>query len=98
MGQLSDENWVSCNNNKNLPKMEVTSKGNLATTYTSRKVLVQTKNDDMFVAECIQRIYANKQLPDDIKWYSYGTGGRRMRVMSKVVSWMELPEKYKGEQ
>lgn len=97
MGQLSNENWVSCNNNKNLPKMEVTSKGNLATIYTSRKVLVQTKKDDMFVAECMQRIHTKKQFPDEVYWYSYGTGGRRMRVMSQVVAWMELPEKYKGE-
>lgn len=97
MGKLSDENWVSCNDNKNLPEMEVANVDNWSTMYTSHKVLVQTKNDDMFVAQCIRNTYDKKQFPDDIKWYSYGTGGRRMRVMSKVVAWMGLPEKYKGE-
>ena len=32
-----------------------------------------------------------------IYWYSYGTKGRKMRVMNNVVSWMPLPEKYEGD-
>lgn len=37
------------------------------------------------------------QWEDKIEWFAYGTGGRRMKVMSKVIAWMELPEKYEGE-
>ena len=26
-----------------------------------------------------------------------GTGGRKMKVMSTVIAWMELPDRYEGE-
>lgn len=42
-------------------------------------------------------MYVDKRWRDGIGWYTYGTGGRKMKVMSKVVAWMELPEKYEGE-
>lgn len=51
----------------------------------------------MFIAECRKTVYTNKKRNDEIEWFSYGTGGRRMKVMSKVIAWMELPEKYDGE-
>lgn len=58
-----------------------------------KKVLVQTKDGKMFVAE---REYSTWYKKDE--WYSYGTGGRRMKVMSKVVAWMPLPNPYKEEE
>lgn len=33
----------------------------------------------------------------EIKWFSHGTGGRKMKVISKVIAWMELPDRYEGE-
>ena len=56
------------------------------------KVLVQTKKEEMFVAE---REYSSWYEKDE--WYSYGTGGRRMKVMRRVVAWMPLPEPYVEE-
>lgn len=53
------------------------------------KVLVQTKKEEMFVAEREYYWYCK-----DFVWYSYGTGGRKMKVMSAVVAWMPLPEPY----
>lgn len=55
-----------------------------------KMVLVQTKDGKMFVAE--------RSWYEEGKWYSYGTGGRRMRVLSKVVAWMPLPSSYKEEE
>ena len=34
---------------------------------------------------------------EKINWYTHGTGGRKMKVMSKIVAWMPLPELYTGE-
>ena len=50
-------------------------------------VLVQTKKGDNFVAKCRKELW-NKETT--YEWYSYGTGGRRMKVMSKVVAWAEF--------
>ncbi|MEI3172576.1 MAG: hypothetical protein V8S76_00485 [Lachnospiraceae bacterium] len=33
----------------------------------------------------------------ELDWYSYGTRGRKMKVMSKVIAWMPLPERYVEE-
>ncbi len=42
-------------------------------------------------------MYANKKWKDEVYWFSHGTGGRKMKVMSTVVAWMELPDRYEGE-
>lgn len=96
MNKLSDENWVSIKE-VGLPKLEEVSTTNFSSVYKSKEVLIQTKRGERFVAYCEKEVYANKRWVDEIKWFVYGTGGRKMRVMSKVVAWMELPEKYKGE-
>ena len=96
MNKLSDENWVSIKK-VGLPNLEEVSITNFSSVYKSKEVLIQTKRGERFVAYCEKEVYANKRWVDEIKWFVYGTGGRKMRVMSKVVAWMELPEKYKGE-
>lgn len=42
-------------------------------------------------------MYENKKWLDEVYWFTYGTGGRKMKVISKVIAWMELPDKYEGE-
>lgn len=74
-----------------LPELEEVDKY----VHKSKNVLIQTKYGDMFVAHCEKRFYEGKSY--EVKWFSYGTGGRKMKVMSTVVAWMELPDKYKGE-
>lgn len=96
MNKLSDENWVSIKK-EGLPELKEVSITNFSSVYKSKEVLIQTKRDERFVAYCEKEVYANKRWVDEIKWFVYGTGGRKMRVMSKVVAWMELPKKYKGE-
>lgn len=96
MNKLSDENWVSIKK-VGLPELEEVSITNFSSVYKSKEVLIQTKCGDRFIAHCRKEVYANKKWVDEIKWFAYGTGGRKMKVMSKVVAWMELPKKYKGE-
>lgn len=86
MSNLSNNNWVPCEDGKNLPEMTLV----YASEYQSQKVLIQTRRGEMFIATCVVNKYNHA-----IKWVSCGTGGRQMRVMSKVVAWMELPEPYK---
>ena len=59
----------------------------------SDKILISTKKGDMFVGN-----YREYKWCGDIyvEWCSYGTGGRRMKVMSKVLAWQPLPEPYKA--
>ena len=63
--------------------------------YETEKVFVQTKRGEMFVAWCHKTVYTSKKFNDEYLWYTRGTGGRKMRVMSKVIAWMPLPELYK---
>ena len=65
--------------------------------YRTEKVFVQTKRGEMFVAWCHKTVYISKKISDEYLWYTHGTGGRKMRVMSKVIAWMPLPEPYKEE-
>ena len=62
---------------------------------TSKDVFVQTKRGENFVAYCKR---SESYFTDDYiyEWYTYGTGGRRMKVMSKVVAWAEF-NKYEGK-
>lgn len=78
-----EREWIPCK--ERLPELREINE------YTkgSEFVLVQTNDGQMFIArlEKCGKIY----------WYSYGTKGRKMRVMNKVVSWMLLPEKYEDD-
>lgn len=77
-------------------KMDVL--GSSSDTYRTEKVFVQTKRGEIFVAWCHKTIYISKKFNDEYLWYTHGTGGRKMRVMSKVVAWMPLPELYKEDE
>lgn len=65
--------------------------------YKTEKVFVQTKRGEMFVAWCHKTVYTSKIFSDEYLWYTHGTGGRKMRVMSKVIAWQPLPESYKED-
>ena len=65
--------------------------------YKTEKVFVQTKRGEMFVAWCHKTVYISKIFSDEYLWYTHGTGGRKMRVMSKVIAWQPLPEPYKED-
>ena len=65
--------------------------------YKTEKVFVQTKRGEMFVAWCHKTVYTSKIFNDEYLWYTHGTGGRKMRVMSKVIAWTPLPEPYKED-
>lgn len=95
MGQLSDENWVSCKDGTYPTCAKLIFNLEILPVYYE-PVLVQTERGEILVAVCEKYRYYDKR-KNKTKWYLYGTGGRRIRVMSKVVAWMELPEKYKGE-
>lgn len=87
--------WNPINNS--LPCMELVYESSFNNKYESKNVLIQTKRSEIFSAFYVKRVYKDKKYKDDIEWYTYGTGGRRMKVMSKVVAWMPLPELYTGE-
>nr|WP_297935674.1 hypothetical protein [uncultured Lachnoclostridium sp.] len=93
---MNDEvSWIpTCDS---LPTVELVYESSFNNKYESQKVLIQTKRGEIFSAICLKRVYKNKKYKDDIEWYTYGTGGRRMKVMSKVIAWMPLPELYKEE-
>lgn len=91
-----DKDWNSIKK-VGLPALKLKSSSSFSAIYEHEKVLVQTKNGNMFVAECRKTVYTNKKWNDEIEWFSYGTGGRKMKVMSKVIAWMELPDRYEGE-
>ena len=83
--------WNSINNG--LPCMELVHKSSFNNTYESKNVLIQTKRDEIYSAYCVKRVYKDMKFKEDINWYTNGT----MKVMSKVVAWMSLPELYTGE-
>lgn len=80
-----------------LPELEEVSTTNFSSVYKSKEVLIQTKRGERFVAYCRKEVYKNKKWKDEVYWFTYGTGGRKMKVMSKVVAWMELSDRYEGE-
>lgn len=91
-----NKGWNSVKN-VGLPELKEVAMCNIYSAYESKLVVIQTKCSDMFVAYCRKEVYENERMKDKINWFSYGTGGRKMKVMSKVVAWMELPERYEGE-
>lgn len=88
-------NWISVK--EKLPDMELSNETSFRKEYKSQNVLVQTKRDEIFAAYRVRLTYNNKSYKEEINWYTHGTGGRRMKVMSKIVAWMPLPELYTGE-
>lgn len=87
-----NKDWNSVKN-VGLPELEEVDKYE----YKSKEVLIQTKRGEMFVAYCEKRTGYSKYSMGVVNWFAHGTGGRKMKVMSTVVAWMDLPEKYKGE-
>ena len=93
---MSKEDWIVIENNENLPRltpeiMHQIDGDFLSTThFYSDKVLIQTRKGDMFVGNL--ELYKSDYFGDEYNWYSYGTGGRRMAVKSKVIAWQPLPE------
>lgn len=63
--------------------------------WEDKEVIIQTKTGDMFFAICILTAwkYNGKEFTE-MNWYTHGSGGRRMKIMSKVVAWMDKPEKF----
>ena len=61
----------------------------------SDKVLLFTEVGEMFVGDYTEYKWYNTIYKE---WYSYGTGGRRMKPKSKVIAWMPLPSKYISEE
>ena len=96
MENKTNENWISCKK-VGLPILEISSASMLMVIYKSKKVLVQTEYGEIFVAECEKIEHVDKRFKYKLNWFSYGTGSRKMKVVGKVVAWMDLPEKYKGE-
>lgn len=92
---MNKNDWISAK--ERLPETKLVYGSSYSNKYESKNVLIQTKRDEIFSAFYIKRVYKDKKYKDDIEWYTYGTGGRRMKVMSKVVAWMPLPELYTGE-
>lgn len=88
------QTWVTCE--ERLPEMEVTHDASFFKEYRSKQVLVQTKRGEIFLAVCEKTEYKEDKR-SFIGWYAFGTNGRKMKIMSKVVTWMPKPEPWKGE-
>lgn len=90
-----ENGWISVSDR--LPEDELAYESSYTNNYKSKNVLIQIKRDEIYSAHCVKRVYKDIKFKEEINWYTYGTGGRRMKVMSKVVAWMPLPELYTGE-
>lgn len=55
------------------------------------------KKGQYFSAYCDKIERKQSDWKDKIEWFTHGTGGRKMKVVSKVIAWRPLPEPYKGE-
>lgn len=86
-----EREWVSCK--EKLPQVVESSLESYCTIEKSEFVLVQTKDEKIFIAHFQRWRWADEK-DEELDWYSYGTRGRKMKVMSKVIAWMPLPEKY----
>jgi hypothetical protein len=87
------QTWVTCE--EKLPEMKVTCDDSLFKVYRSEPVVVQTKRGEIFLAVCKKTECKDNRRWDSVDWYTSGTGGRKMKVMSKVVAWMPQPEPWK---
>lgn len=76
---MSNLNWISVESS--YPEFD--EKG------YSKRVLVETKRGENFVAYCSRgKHWETKEYVYD--WYTNGTGGRRMKVMSSVIAWTDF--------
>lgn len=91
---MNKNDWISVK--ERLPEAELVYESSF-NDYESKNVLIQTKRDEIYSAYCVKRVYKDIKFKEKINWYTYGTGGRKMKVMSKVVAWMPLPELYACE-
>lgn len=92
---MNKNDWISVK--ERLPEAELVYESSFNNNYESKNVLIQTKRDEIYSAYCVKTVYKDMKFKEKINWYTYGTGGRRMKVMSKVVAWMPLPILYVGE-
>ena len=90
-----ENGWISVS--EGLPEFKKLDVLGSPDIYKTEKVFVQTKRGEMFVAWCHKTVYTSKIFNDEYLWYTHGTGGRKMRVMSKVIAWTPLPEPYKED-
>lgn len=88
-----ENGWISVS--ERLPEFKKIDVLGSPDIYKTEKVFVQTKRGEMFAAWCHKTVYTSKIFNDEYLWYTHGTGGRKMRVMSKIVAWRPLPELYK---
>lgn len=86
---MSNQNWIPCK--ERYPEMQLESEWSNCKRYVSDLFLVQTYKNGMFIAECVKTVIKKDEF---YEWFSYGTGGRKMKVKSKVIAWMPLPEEY----
>lgn len=86
---MSKQNWIPCK--ERYPEMQLESEWSNSKRYVSDLFLVQTSKKGMFIAECVKTVIKKGEY---YEWFSYGTGGRKMKVKSKVIAWMPLPEEY----
>lgn len=89
---VAEQNWAYCE--ERLPEMEVTRDASFFKKYRSEPVLVQTKRGEIFLAVCEKTEYKDGKR-SCVEWYAFGTKGRKMKVMSKVMTWMPQPEPWK---
>lgn len=61
MSNQTDKNWISVKK-VGLPELECFAMDNLSSICKSKKVLVQTKSDEIFIAECRKTVYTNKKM------------------------------------
>lgn len=88
------QTWVTCE--ERLPEMKkAAAKNSFSIEYDSDPVIVQTKREEIFLAICRKTEYTDSMWKTTIGWYAFGTNGRKMKVMSKVVTWMPKPEAWK---
>lgn len=78
---------IPCTEKK--PDIVLVSTTSYGKTYKSSPVLIQTKKGSFHVAEYVKETTRTGMYED---WFSYGTGGRRMKVVSKVIGWCYLPD------
>lgn len=90
----TEQTWIPCE--KELPEMELVEEGSWYLKYRSQFVLAQTKREELFLCYCEKKEYKDEERKE-ICWYTFGTGGRRMKIKSKVVAWMPKPELWEGE-
>lgn len=95
IARLESTSWTPvCDRLPEFKKLDVLGSPDV---YETEKVLVQTKRGETFVAWCHKTVYTSKKFNDEYLWYVNGTGGRKMKCMSKVIAWMPLPEPYKED-